>query len=347
MIRFECDYAEGAHNDILKAIVDTNTEQCAGYGLDEHCRNAEALIKKACHAEHASVHLLSGGTQTNLIVIESVLRPHQGVISAVTGHIYSNEVGAIEATGHRVIPLACSDGKLTPEAVESAVSEHYDGHHERTVTPGMVYISHPTEIGTCYTKAELTALSTTCRRLNLPLFMDGARLGYALASEHNDLTLHDIAELCDVFYIGGTKIGFLIGEAVVITKPELAEDFRCIMKQRGALLAKGRLLGVQFERAFAEDGLFFSLGKRAVSLALKLRHSAEELGWHAKYDSPTNQQFIVLSDDIIKKLEKKYSFYVWERVDESHSVARFVTSWATPVEFVESLIADLTALTLS
>jgi Threonine aldolase len=347
MIRFECDYAEGAQADILKAIVDTNSEQCAGYGLDEHSENAVRLIKKVCCAKDAAVHLLSGGTQTNLIVIESVLRPYQGVISADTGHINSNEAGAIEATGHRIIPIKSNDGKLTAEMVENAVNVHYDGLHERTVTPGMVYISHPAENGVCYSLAELTSLSLACKKHGLPLFLDGARLGYALASKQNDLDLADIARLTDAFYIGGTKIGFLIGEAVVIVNPALQKDFRCYMKRRGALLAKGRLLGVQFERAFANDSLFYHLGESAVRLALKLRKAAEELGFSVRYNSVTNQQFIILPDVIIKKLQEKYSFYVWERVNVNHSVARFVTSWATPAENVEGLIADLTALSLA
>ncbi len=343
MIRFECDYCEGAHENIMRRLFETNMEQTPGYGEDAHCERARELIKAACRAPEAEVHFLVGGTQANTTVITSVLRPHQGVISAVSGHINAHETGAIEARGHKVLALPSGDGKITAAQVRACCEEHWnDVNHEHLVQPGMVYISHPTESGTIYTKAELTALYEVCRERLLPLFIDGARLGYGLAAEGGDLTLPDIAELCDVFYIGGTKVGALFGEAVVITNKALARDFRYMIKQCGGMLAKGRLLGVQFETLF-EDGLYFEISRRAVELARRLRRAFEDAGFQMLFDSSTNQQYPVLPDELIERLGEKYSFSYWQRVDEGHSAVRFCTSWATKEENVNDLIADIGA----
>ncbi|MGL4372515.1 MAG: threonine aldolase family protein, partial [Turicibacter sp.] len=278
MIRFESDYAEGAHPLILEKLVATNDEQTPGYGNDAYCDRARQLIRDLCESQQADVHFFVGGTQTNLTVISSMLRPHQGVISAVTGHINTHETGAIEATGHKVLTVESTDGKLTAAQVKAVYEEHHQNSGSyHTVQPGMVYISHPTENGTTYTLAQLTELSEMCKQLNLPLFVDGARLGYGIAAPNNDLFMCDLARLCDVFYIGGTKVGALFGEAVVITNDAFKSDFRYLIKQRGALLAKGRLLGIQFETLF-EDHLYFEISEHAVKLAIKIREALMEKG---------------------------------------------------------------------
>ncbi|GED31171.1 threonine aldolase family protein [Brevibacillus centrosporus] len=344
MIRFENDYTEGAHKRILEQLWETNEEQTSGYGTDEHCEKARAYIRTACDAPNADVHFLVGGTQTNTTVIASILRPHQGVVSAATGHIAVHETGAIEATGHKVLTVPSEDGKIQAHQVKEIYDAHWnDVTHEHMVQPGMVYISHPTENGTTYTKAELEAISKVCRENGLPLFLDGARLGYGLVSEECDLTLADVARLCDVFYIGGTKVGALFGEAVVIMNDALKKDFRYMIKQRGGMLAKGRLLGIQFETLF-EDGLYFDISRHAVQLAMMIRAAFSEKGFSFRYDSTTNQQFPILPDEICKELGKKYSFSHWEKADETHSVVRFCTSWATKRENVETLIEDIRAL---
>lgn len=341
MIRFECDYTEGAHERVLQKLVETNMEQCPGYGVDSHCQNAAEMIKAACEAPNAAVHFLVGGTQTNTTVITSVLRPHQGVVSAVTGHIHAHETGAPESRGHKVLTLPSVDGKISASQVRQYVSEHWNNpDHEHLVQPGMVYVSHPTENGAVYTKPELEELSAACRELRLPLFLDGARLGYALASPGTELTLPDLARLCDVFYIGGTKVGALFGEALVITAPELQKDFRYHIKQHGAMLAKGRLLGVQFEALF-ENGLYLDISRHAVDLALKLRQAFESAGLELLFDSQTNQQFPIMPDSLIEKLSEKYSFSNWQRIDESRSALRFCTSWAASESAVDELISDL------
>ena len=341
MIRFECDYCEGAHEKIMRRLCETNMEQAPGYGEDAHCAHARELIRQACGAPEADVHFLVGGTQTNTTVITAALRPHQGVISAVSGHISAHETGAIEARGHKVLTLPSDDGRITAGQVRRLCEEHRgDANREHLVQPGMVYISYPTENGTIYTREELEALYAACREHSLPLFIDGARLGYGLAAEGSGLTLADIAALCDVFYIGGTKVGALFGEAVVITNPELKRDFRYYIKQCGGMLAKGRLLGVQFEVLF-EDGLYFEISRRAVELAQRLRRAFEEAGFAMLFDSPTNQQYPILPDELIESLGKKYSFSFWQRVDEGHSAVRFCTSWATREENVDALIADI------
>ncbi len=344
MIRFENDYTEGAHKRILERLWETNEEQTPGYGTDEHCEKARAYIRKACDAENADVHFLVGGTQTNTTVIASVLRPHQGVVAAISGHIAVHETGAIEAVGHKVLTLPSEDGKIQAEQVKELYDAHWnDVTHEHMVQPGMVYISHPTENGTTYTKAELEALSRVCRECGLPLFLDGARLGYGLVSEENDLTLADVARLCDAFYIGGTKVGALFGEAVVIMNDALKKDFRYMIKQKGGMLAKGRLLGIQFETLF-EDGLYFDISRHAVDLAMMIRAAFAEKGFSFRYDSTTNQQFPILPDEVCKELGKKYSFSFWEKAAEGHSVVRFCTNWATKKENVETLIEDIRAL---
>ncbi|CAM4385936.1 threonine aldolase family protein [Paenibacillus xylanexedens] len=344
MIRFECDYNEGAHERILQRLMETNMEQTSGYGTDEHCERARMLIRQACDNEQADVHFLVGGTQTNTTVIASILRPYQGVIAATTGHIAVHETGAIEATGHKVLTVPSEDGKITPEQVRAVYDAHMnESSPEHCVQPGMVYISQPTENGTMYSKAELQALHTVSRACGLPFFVDGARLGYALASRDCDMTLADLARLCDVFYIGGTKIGALMGEAVVILNDALKPDFRYMIKQKGGLLAKGRLLGIQFETLF-EDGLYLDISRHAVDMALRIHDSLEQQGVRFLYDSPTNQQFPILPDRLLEKLRSGYTFSFWEKVDATHSAVRFCTSWATRQENVDALTREIAQL---
>lgn len=345
MIRFECDYAEGMHPKILDRLIATNMEQTAGYGEDPHCDRARALIRQACGREDVDVHFLVGGTQTNMTVIASVLRPYQGVFCANTGHLNVHETGAIESTGHKVIVLpTTADGKLTAEAIQAGYDAHWnDETHEHIVQPGMVYISQSTEDGTTYTKAELEAISEVCRKCGLPLFIDGARLGYALVAEDCDHNLADIANLADIFYIGGTKVGAMMGEAVVIVNPLLKKDFRYMIKQRGGMLAKGRLLGIQFETLF-EDGLYFEAAKHADDLAMRIRRAFEAKGVQMLFDSKTNQQFPILPQEMMVKLAEKYAFSFWCKVDEGHTAVRFCTSWATKEENVAELLSDLKKL---
>lgn len=344
MIRFQCDYAEGAHPLILKKMEETNYDQTVGYGNDPYCESAREKIKKACEAPEADVHFLVGGTQANFTVISSILRPHQGVVSAVTGHINVHETGAVEATGHKVLALPSEDGKITAAQIKEMYDTHWaDSDHEHVVQPGMVYISHPTENGTLYSKEELEAMYAVCKELGLPLFMDGARMGYGLMSESSTLTLADIARLTDVFYIGGTKVGALFGEAVVITNPALKKDFRYLIKQHGGMLAKGRLLGIQFDTLFTDD-LYYEISKYADDLAMRLKDAFVKKGYGLRYDSYSNQQFPVLPNAHMDKLKEKYSFGFWEKVDEDHTAVRFCTSWATKEENVQALIADIERL---
>jgi len=338
MIRFECDYAEGAHPEIIKRLTETNLEQTSGYGEDGHCANARRLIQFACDAKNADVHFLVGGTQTNMTVISAALRPHQGVIAAETGHINVHETGAVEATGHKVIALPSKDGKLTAEQIKQTVRAHHnDLNHEHIVQPAMVYISNPTETGTIYYKSELEAINAVCREASIPLFLDGARLGYGLAAEGNNLTLKDIATLCDVFYIGGTKVGALFGEAVVITNDALKRDFRYLMKQRGAMLAKGRLLGIQFETLF-EDGLYFRISQHAIDMAMLIRDAFRAKGFCFLCESPTNQQFPILTQQQIDALKQDFAFEIWTQTGETTFAVRFCTSWATRREDVDALL---------
>ena len=342
MIRFECDYTTGAHPKILEALVNTNGEACPGYGVDEHCERARDMFRGLCQAPEAGVHFLVGGTQANTTVIAAALRPHQGVLCAETGHINVHESGAIEATGHKVLGLPAVEGKITAQQIHDYCEAHHSNPAwEHTVQPGMVYLSHPTELGTVYTLAELEAIHEVCQRWRLPLFVDGARLACGLAA--SDVTLPDLARLCDVFYLGGTKAGLLFGEAVVITNPNLNHDFRYLIKQHGGMLAKGRLLGVQFE-AFLTDGLFLEIGKKEVAQAMRLREAFLEKGYPFFVNSASNQQFPVLPNEALGPLEQKYSFEVWEKVDESHTAVRFCTSWSTTDEDVDALIADIRAL---
>lgn len=344
MIRFNCDYLEGAHPKILERLQETNFVQTLGYGEDEYCERARAIIREKCGAPDAYVQFLVGGTQTNTTVIASILRPYQGVLCANTGHINVHETGAIEATGHKVLALPSEDGKITAAQVQEAYDAHWaDGSHEHIVQPGMVYISHPTENGTLYTKEELKALYETCQKLELPLFLDGARLGYGLMSRGTDLTLQDIAALTDVFYIGGTKVGALFGEAVVMTNASFTKDFRYMIKQRGGMLAKGRLLGIQFETLLS-DGLYEEIAGKAVEQAMRLKEAFLDKGYPLLYDSYTNQQFPILPNCQIKQLEEKYSFELWTAMDEEYSAVRFCTSWATRDEDIDALIEDLSDL---
>ncbi|MBQ9765280.1 MAG: low specificity L-threonine aldolase [Lachnospiraceae bacterium] len=341
MIRFNCDYSEGAHEKILQRLVETNMEQTPGYGEDVHCDRARKLIKEACNAPEADVHFLVGGTQTNLTVIAAALRPHQGVIAADSGHINVHETGSIEACGHKVLTLPTSDGKITAKQVDECYNAHInDESFEHMVQPKMVYISNPTELGTIYSKDELEELSKVCKNNGLYLFMDGARLGYGLASTANTLSLEDIARLCDVFYIGGTKVGALFGEAVVITNNMLKPDFRYLIKQKGGMLAKGRLLGIQFEVLF-ENNLYMEISEYAAKLADELRDAFAKAGYSFLVDSPTNQIFVIMPDKKLDELRAKYSFSYQQRIDENHSAVRFCTSWATRREDVEALIKDI------
>ena len=344
MIRLNCDYLEGCHPSILEALAQTNLEQTVGYGLDPHCEHAAEMIRETFDCPDAAVHFLVGGTQANTTVIAAILRPWQGVLSAVSGHINCHEAGAIESTGHKVITLPTDNGKITAQQVADYVDWHRnDESTEHIVQPGMVYISHPTEGGTLYTKAELTALYDTCRRCGLPLFIDGARLGYGLMADGTDLTLPEIARLCDVFYIGGTKVGALFGEAVVIMNESLKKDFRFIMKQRGGRLAKGRLLGVQFDALFTDD-LYFRISRHAIEMAHQIRDIFVSAGYPLLFDSPTNQQYPIMPDAELAEIGKSFGYEYWERVDATHSGVRFCASWATTQEDRDALRAAVQAL---
>ncbi len=341
MIYFNNDYAEGCHENVLQALVRTNMEQTPGYGEDCHCAAAAARIRKLCGREDVAVHFLVGGTQTNLTVIDAALRPHQGALCAVSGHIHVHETGAVEATGHKVLTLPSADGKITAQQVEKAVLAHRaDGAFEHIVQPKLVYISNPTELGTLYTLAELEALSAACRKLGLYLFLDGARLGYGLMAAGNDVTMADLARLCDAFYIGGTKVGALFGEAVVISNDALKEDFRYLIKQHGGMLAKGRLLGVQFD-ALMEDDLYFKIAAHADKMADQIRACFDALEVPYLVPGITNQIFPILPDAVLEELAKKYVFCEQERIDDTHRAVRFCTSWATKEENVRELVSDL------
>lgn len=344
MIRFACDYGEGCAPEILQALTATNLEQTVGYGEDPHCEHARELIKEAIGRPDALVQFTVGGTQTNQIVIACALRPYQGVLSADTGHINIHESGAIEATGHKVVALPSPDGKITAEQVLSYVEGHYaDPDHEHIVQPAMVYISQPTEGGLLYSKAELKALNRVCKEKGLYLYADGARLGYALAAGENDVSLKDMAALTDAFYIGGTKVGALFGEACVLLHPALQKDFRYMMKHQGGLLAKGRLLGIQFEQLFS-NGLYGRLSSHAVAEARRVRDYFTEKGIPFFFASPTNQQFPILPDGVLVKLRESFAVTAWAKVDETHTAVRICTSWATKRENVDALFKALDAL---
>lgn len=344
MIYFNSDYLEGAHSAIMERMMETNMMQTVGYSCDEICDSARAKVRAACNAPEADVHFLVGGTQTNTTVIAALLRPWQGVVSAVSGHINCHETGAIESTGHKVIALPTPDGKLTAKQVKDYVEwQKNDESEEHIVQPGMVYISHPTETGMLYSKAELTEIFNTCREYGLPLYIDGARLGYGLTADGTDLTLPEIARLCDVFYIGGTKVGALFGEAVVIMNEKYKKDFRFMIKQRGGMLAKGRLLGIQFDTLFTDD-LYTKIARNANDMAYQIRDIFVSNGYPLLFDSPTNQQYPIISDEELAILGKNFGYEYWERVDETHSGVRFCGSWATTQEQVDALREAVNAL---
>lgn len=344
MIYFNNDYSEGCHEKVLQALNATNMEQTMGYGEDAYCAAAAAKIRAKCGREDIAVHFLVGGTQANLTVIDAALRPHQGALGADTAHIHVHETGAVEATGHKVLWVPHHQGKITAQQVRQTIREHYaSSSFEHTVQPKLVYISQPTELGTLYTLRELEDLSAACRELGLYLFVDGARLGYGLSARGNDVTMQDLARLCDVFYIGGTKVGALFGEAVVICHPALQEDFRYLIKQHGGMLAKGRLLGVQFG-VLMENDLYEQIAARADRLADRLRAALHALDVPFLVESTTNQLFPILPDTVLEELAKTYVFSEQERVDEAHRAVRFCTSWATRPENVEQLCADLQRL---
>ena len=344
MIYFNSDYLEGAHSAIMERMMETNMMQTVGYSCDEICDSARAKVRAACNAPEADVHFLVGGTQTNTTVIAALLRPWQGVVSAVSGHINCHETGAIESTGHKVIALPTPDGKLTAKQVKDYVEwQKNDESEEHIVQPGMVYISHPTETGMLYSKAELTEIFNTCREYGLPLYIDGARLGYGLTADGTDLTLPEIARLCDVFYIGGTKVGALFGEAVVIMNEKYKKDFRFMIKQRGGMLAKGRLLGIQFDTLFTDD-LYTKIARNANDMAYQIRDIFVSNGYPLLFDSPTNQQYPIISDEELAILGKDFGYEYWERVDETHSGVRFCGSWATTQEQVDALREAVNAL---
>lgn len=337
MLSFESDYTEGAHEKILERFVETNMEQVSGYGSDPYCESAKKKIQELCECPEADIFFMVGGTQTNEIVIDSLLKPYEGVISAKTGHINVHEAGAIEYTGHKVLEIPEYNGKIKAEDLKSYLSMFWnDENHEHMVFPGMVYISHPTEYGTLYTADELKAISGICREYKIPLYLDGARLGYGLMSSETDVTLPMIAQLCDVFYIGGTKVGALCGEAMVFTKNNTPQYFMTIVKQHGALLAKGRLLGVQFDTLFTDD-LYFKISRHAIDMAELLKKGFADRGYTFYLNSPTNQQFIILDNKEMKKLQEKIKFSFWEKQDDNHTVVRFATSWATKKENIEEL----------
>lgn len=340
MLVFENDYSEGAHPLVLEKLLETNMEKLSGYGNDRYTEEAREKIRKAVGKEDADVFFIAGGTQTNLVIISTMLKRYEGVIAAVTGHVNGHEAGAIEYTGHKVMTLPHHDGKIDPEELDEMISGFYkDANHEHMVFPGMVYVSHPTEYGTLYSDKELTAISEICHRYDIPLFLDGARLGYALACPDSDLTLERIAELADVFYIGGTKAGALCGEAVVFTR-KTPEHFLTMTKQQGAMLAKGRLLGVQFSALFT-DNLYTEIAGNAIRQARKLKQALIDKGYKMAIDSPTNQLFVILDSKTKECLSKDVRFGFWERIDDEHTVVRFATSWATTDEDIEKLIGIL------
>ncbi|MCQ8265195.1 aminotransferase class I/II-fold pyridoxal phosphate-dependent enzyme [Streptococcus suis] len=338
MLHFENDYNKGAHPVLLQALVESNQEGLSGYGTDCYTQSAIEKIRQATKCPQAQITFLTGGTQTNQVAINSMLASYEGVIAADTGHISTHEAGAIEFSGHKVLTIPHQEGKIFAADIERLLADFYaDANHEHMVHPGMVYISHPTEYGTLYTKAELTAIATVCRSYQIPLFLDGARLGYALASRDTDVDLQAIAELTDLFYIGGTKMGALMGEALVFTKNNQPKHFTSIVKQHGALLAKGRLNGVQFDRLFTDD-LYIELGRHAIAMAEQLTEILEEKGYRFYLKSPTNQQFVIVKNEELKRLtEAGIAYGFWEKYDQDHTVIRFATSWSTSQEDVDQL----------
>jgi threonine aldolase len=340
MIRFNSDYTEGACPEILRLLEETNYQQTDGYGTDEWCDKARKLIKDACGCPEAAVHFLVGGTQTNATVIAAVLKPYEGAISADTGHINVHETGAVEHTGHKVLALPSKDGKISADQVRICLEEHFASPaFEHTVKPGICYISYPTEYGTIYSRSELEELHAVCRKYRIPLFIDGARLGYGLACSECDITLKDLAQLCDIFYIGGTKVGALFGEAVVIPDPSLLPTFRYMIKQGGGMLAKGRLLGIQFAALFTDD-LYMRISRDAIAQSDRIRKAITDLGFKVYIDSPTNQQFFVLTRDQFNEITKEFALDLNCTMKDG-VVARACTSWATKPENVDRFIEAL------
>lgn len=340
-ISFKNDYSEGCHPSILEALTQLNFEQQSGYGLDDYSKNAAQLIRNKINDQKAEVHLVSGGTQANLIVISAFLRPYESVIAAETGHIFTNETGAIEATGHKVHGIATENGKVTPEHLQQVLDLHTNIPHQ--VKPKLVYISNSTEVGTIYSKQELADLSAFCKSYQLYLFMDGARLGHALTAETNDLVMEDLSKYCDAFYLGGTKNGALLGEAIVICNEDLQPDFEFHLKQKGALLAKGRLLAIQFQELLKED-LYFDLARNANEKAMKIKKAFEDKGCTFLTETFTNQIFPILSQKQIEKLADKFDFYVWKKIDEEHTAIRIITSWATTDEITQLFVKEIEEL---
>lgn len=336
MYSFKNDYSEGAHPNILEALMRNNLSQEEGYGGDRHTQQAISLLRREVGDERAEIHLLSGGTQTNLIAISSFLRPHEACITAATGHIATHEAGAIEATGHKLLEVKAVDGKLSPELIGPVLEEH---HFEHMVKPRLVYISNPTELGTVYTKDELAALQKFCREKRLLLYMDGARIGAAVTVDGADTTLRDMYQLTDALFVGGTKNGALLGEALIIRNKELSADARYLIKQRGGLLAKGRILGIQFEELF-KNKLYYELARQTNEYAQYMARELEKNGCRFWIDSPTNQIFPIMENSIIEMLSEKYAFYVWLKVDDSLSAVRLVTSWTTTMEAVKEFVED-------
>lgn len=337
MVSFENDYNAGAHPQVLKRLMETNLEPLSGYGTDPYCERAKEKIRAACGCPQAEVEFLVGGTQTNAVVISSMLKDYEGVVAAKTGHVSVHEAGAIEYTGHKVLEIAQEEGKIRAETLRKYLEVYYaDENFEHMVFPGMVYISHPTEYGTLYSKKELQDIADVCHEYRMPLFVDGARLGYGLMSRDTDVTLPELAQICDVFYIGGTKVGALCGEAVVFTKGNRPKHFLTSIKKRGALLAKGRLLGVQFDALFTDD-LYFEIGRHAIEKAEELKEIFRSKNLDIYLESPTNQQFIVLENRRMEELKKQIKFSFWENLDDNRTVVRFVTSWSTTDEDLELL----------
>lgn len=337
MISFKNDYSEGAHETILKKMSEQNFIQHAGYGEDEHCKKAAEYIKKHLNCFNCDIHFLVGGTQTNLVMISHCLKPYQAVIAADSGHINVHETGAIEATGHKVVAMPCQEGKLTVELVQKALDIHTDEH---MVQPKMVYVSNPTEVGTLYTKKELQLLHDFCKENHLIFYLDGARMASALASDENDIAFCDYPELVDILYLGGTKCGALFGEAIVLFQKQWNEDFRFSIKQKGAMLAKGWLLGIQFETLF-EQNLYQQIGQHANTMAEKIKNAILKKGYDFQFSPCSNQLFPIFPDEVLQKLEKEFIFTFWEKTDDSHTSVRIVTSWATKEENVQKLIKEI------